>query len=312
MNNLIEKEEQEGFMKFVIKVQSALEDYYGEDGEVFVRDILKNNGLKLKGVCVVKPGINAYPTLYLESFFRSYQEGETFGNIVSNIIGVIESNDGGIDLDISSYTDYERAKKKLMYRLVNSDNNEELLSGVPYIPYLDLAIVFYVEMFDERNGTGTILVRKEHLDLWGVSVEELYAQARENTPRMNPIKLLSLQEMLSNYGMGNVLSQNSEQGGDDRVNFPIYVVTNNAQVFGASVLLYDDFLEHMRQYMGDTYAIIPSSIHEIIVLPVSDYDEAARLSGMIREVNRLEVAPQEVLSDNPYYYDSVKGLMRAV
>jgi len=76
--------------KFTEKMKKALTEYYGTEAEIKIHKVNKNNGIRLQGFSVLKKGKNIAPTVYLESFFTSYQRGETFGELVKELIGMVK------------------------------------------------------------------------------------------------------------------------------------------------------------------------------------------------------------------------------
>lgn len=296
----------ENFEDFVIEVQNALEQFYGEDAEVYVREILKNNGVKLRGLCIIHPGGGPFPTIYLEPFYEEYRRCREFGSVIQKLIHHLEQSSDNLQLDLTLFTDYEKAKDRIMYKLVNYQNNEQLLMGVPHMEFLNLAIVFYVQIFQEELFNGTILIRDEHMKNWGVTLEQLYEMARINTERANPVKLLNMKDL-----MEELQCKHPELPDVSGLDVSMYVITNAMQRFGASVILYEGTLRKLEDYVGERYAVIPSSIHEMIVIPVENYEQTKDLADMIQEINELEVAPEEVLSDYAYYYEHEAGIVMA-
>ncbi len=96
----------------------------------------------------------------------------------------------------------------------------------------------------------------------------------------------------------------------------LYIATNDRETNGAAVLLYDGLLEGFARRMGSDFYIFPSSIHETLFLPIpSDLGEKDRsyMLEMVRGVNAGgEVAPEDILSDNVYYYDSKDNSLRLI
>ena len=149
--------------KFTEKTMKALKEFYGPKAEIKNHSVYKNNGILLQGVCVLEQGMNVAPTVYLNEFCDRYEEGETFGEIMREIIEIMEKNKVTNHLDVDFFMDYEQVKRKLVLRLINREKNEELLKQVPYLKFEDLAIVCHCIMITEELGTGSILIHKHHL-----------------------------------------------------------------------------------------------------------------------------------------------------
>ena len=54
--------------------------------------------------------------------------------------------------------DFENVKDRVCFKLINKDRNAELLSDMPYIEFLDLAVIFYVLVSEDEMGTGPITI----------------------------------------------------------------------------------------------------------------------------------------------------------
>ena len=168
-------------------------------------------------------------------------------------------------------------KERIVYKVIRRESNEELLMQVPHECYLDLAIVYYALMENTEFGTATLLIRNEHLKEWGITKEEIAEAAKKNTPSLLRLEV----RVLADY---------------------MYIVTNSITSFGAAVMLYDDFWKRMRTLIGENFYVLPSSVHELILIPECYVMDKRRLQEMVKEVNRTEVENEEILSDNVYYY----------
>ena len=182
---------------FCEKVKAALEDMTDEGMEVRISEVRKNNGIVLHGISVFRPDVNITPTVYLEQFLERYEDGETFANIMRQIKTVLEENRLEESFDVTLFTDFQKARKQIVYKLVNVPRNREILQEVPYMPYLDMAVIFYY-LLDEQQADGyaTILIRNTHLKYWGITKEELYETAGANTARMLPPALRNMEDMM--------------------------------------------------------------------------------------------------------------------
>ena len=136
---------------------------------------------------------------------------------------------------------------------------------------------------------------------WNKSMEELYPLALHNTMEANPAKISSMLEFVKNMFSDNCI-------GEDIKNFQMepyeqYVLSNSTSVGGATVLLYPEVMEHLAQGAGANFFILPSSIHESILILDTGEMDAKELQAMVMSVNQTNVSPEERLSDEVYYYD---------
>ena len=128
---------------FRTKVQRAVSEALGEEYSVELREVQKNNGVILQGLMIRRAQENMMPTIYLNSFLKAYEEGVTFADIIRKIVTVYREDAVGKQIDISFFTDFEKVKDRICFRLINRDKNRSFLEKVPYIPVLDLAACFY-------------------------------------------------------------------------------------------------------------------------------------------------------------------------
>ena len=315
-------------IEFQEKIKKALQEYGGSEMTVRISKVRKNNGHILTGVSMYKPGSNITPTLYIDDYLKRYEEGITFGEIMKDIIYMLENYAIDREMDISFFTEWDRAKRRIVYRLINAEKNEELLKEVPYIPFMDLAIVFYYLMGDKSMGNASIMIHKKHLAVWEVEEKSLYDVAVKNTHKMLPYAIQNISQLMRDVLFENIGKQMGEKGCTDKecveeitdrmmeqlspihqqVN--MYVLSNNSRYYGAACILYKDLLRKFAEsYDADIY-ILPSSVHEMILLPDRGGEDPVKLAEMVRDVNDTQLSPEEVLSDSVYYYDRKSGEIR--
>ena len=190
---------------------------------------------------------------------------------------------------------YEELKGKFACKLIHRGKNEKLLNDIPYVPWMDLAIVVFVLLEVSPYGTATVLVRKEHLEIWGLTEAQLFDEAKKNTPILLPYQFCPMRKLLQ-----EICPYAVDEGEEEEES--LYVLSNKLRSFGAASMLYDGILEKMGQKLGENYYILPSSIHEVIVVPESKSPVKQDLEEMVREINETQVEEEEVLSDRVYYF----------
>lgn len=294
--------------EFAGKVCAAVEEKLGGGVHTEVRKVRKNNGVLLHGLLISSEGQTVVPTIYLEPFLEAFESGAPFEEVVCRLLSVYREGtpQGGIDMDF--FRSYGAVKDRICYRLVGRKGNEALLDEVPHVGFLDMAICFYYAYQGEALGEGSILIHNSHVEMWKVSAADLLAVARENTPRIFPWECSGMMDILN--GLVGAEKDSNGLGAEDGMEksgqaFPMKVLSNEKKIFGAACILYPGVLEEITGE-GQSLYIIPSSVHETILLPYDGEKSAAALKKMIYEVNRTQVAPEEVLSDSLYYFDSVR------
>lgn len=294
--------------EFYIAVKEMLEKRLGASCQVRLQSVTKNNGVMLQGLVIVSGDRNVYPTIYLSPFYEAYCHGTGMEEILATIEDVLHKETPKESIDMSFFLDYEKVRDRICYRLVSEEKNRDLLDKIPSLPFLDLVISFYYSYRNAALGEGSILIRLEHLDKWGVTVQELWKAASENTPRLYPAQCRNILDVVQELMPGPDREREfmgDEYGGEmpARESFPMHVITNRQRVNGASVILYQGYLEELAGRMGGDLYLIPSSIHEMLVIPASEISYDNSLKDMVSEVNATVVEPQEILSDHVYYYD---------
>ncbi len=268
-----------------------------EDVKVSIHSATKNNGVHLSGLTFFREGYNAAPTIYMENYYNEYCNGTDVSEIGDRLLQMYHENDMSVKLDMSFFDDFEAVRDRLYIKLINRASNDEFLKEVPYEEFLDLAIVAYVRVYDRRIGNGIIMVRNEHLDLWGMDAAAVLGIAKKNTHDHDGFTLRHIMDVLASMGTEGFDAAEAEKD-----EFPMYVATNRKMLNGATVLTMKDKLREFGKVIGTDYYVIPSSVHELILLGRNDSKNVCDIDEMIREVNETQVGPDDVLADHAYLY----------
>ena len=292
------------FINFATLVKDSIVKQIGDCYTVRLNNVKKNNGIVLTGVTIMQDGSNISPTVYLNNYYEEYiSQRVTFSGVVNDVINTYRQNRIPRKVDMRFFLDYKDVKPRLVYKLINAEKNKELLEDIPHMEYMDLAIVFRCLVSLEKSD-ASILVHNTHLKLWGVTTPQLYQDAKENTPKLLPYELKSMAEVLC-----DIMQTNPDQFDYDESmadfpdSIPMYVLSNKNRVEGASCMLYPNLLRDFADAAGSNLYIIPSSIHEVLLLPSVDSYEDGEIKNIIKDVNDTQVIPEEILSDSLYFYD---------
>lgn len=265
------------------------------DADVHVSPVTKNNGTVLDGLVVMAPGSNISPTLYLEQIYEIYRDSGDFEAIWQDLYAVYEKYGRVQNVSLDFLTDFEQVKSCLFCRLVSAERNRELLSGIPHRRFLDLAVIYYIGISWDGQTRGSILVTNQQAADWGVTQDELEKIALENNRTKFPAELISLSSFLS--------EENSGIRPDESDPVPLYILTNSVKFYGASALLDDELLHRFAEDAGDFY-ILPSSLHEVLLIAADSAPEPEILNEIIRDVNSSHLDPTDILSDHLYTYSA--------
>lgn len=267
---------------------------------VHLQKVRKNNGLELDGLTFSNGQSNISPTVFLNFYYEIQNHFPDLDAICKDILRTYEHNKSTENINVDFFTDYELVKGHLAFRIINYGKNKELLQTVPHIRYLDLAIVFYCLLQVSEKGNATILIHANHLKFWHVTADELYQQTCQNTPCLLPYEFHNMDVFLSEPSVSSALGTGNRL--DSHPFCPMYILTNSRKLYGASCMLYPHLLEEISDKLCADLFILPSSIHEIIILPALCRSQARELADMVADINQTELAIDEVLSNHIYYY----------
>lgn len=291
------------YQEFKKHIFSAVSVGLGSDYKVAIQDIIKNNDTHLDGLTILAPGSNISPTIYLNYYYDQYLAGKSLSKIQNDILLSYHKNVPKENIDISFFTDFSKVKERIIFKLVNYDRNRELLSKVPHVRYLDLAIVFNCFVNSTEEGYATILIHHHHLSYWNISADELYCLAMQNTPHLLEYRLQNMSDVI----LGLFCDDSFQLPKNSIPDFPMYVLTNTSKLNGSGCILYEDLLSDIAQTFDSDFYILPSSIHEVLLIPVNAISSYEDLSSMVKEINHTQLAREDVLSDRVYFYSRHSG-----
>lgn len=256
-----------------------------------VQEVQKNNGVTLAGIVIRKSESGIAPIIYLEEFYKRYLAGESIEELSSRLIERSQNIQDIPKWNFEEFKDLSKIQDKIVYKLINAKANEDLLKEVPHLPMLDFAIVFSILMKVSENELGSIMIKNGHMDFWKCPISVLYEYAKRNTPRLCPQLFCSLSDLLEVFEDESYTALN------------IYVLTNRSGVNGAAVLLYPQITEIIYEKLGGNYYLLPSSVHEFLIISEERGIKPDELKKIVREVNDTQLEREEFLSDDIYYFN---------
>ena len=300
----------EGFCKCV---QMDFQKQLGDRYSVTVKDVVKNNGMKLKGLIIQAPHQNICPTIYLEYFYQMYCENQADDDSLKDIeLAIFRTylRDGNNKkIEMSWFMEWSKVKERICCKLINYESNRELLKQLPHIQVLDLAVVFYYSFQDSILGSGTIQIYNSHLEMWGVTKEELLEVAKENTQKLFPCVIDSMMQVVKEMMRAEGLPYDAEDF--SATESPMYVVSNKQKEYGAINLFNVELLRDFANTKNKcNFWILPSSLHEVLLVPDDGNVGVAELLNMVTEVNSTQVMPEEVLANSIYKFVYATGEVR--
>ena len=281
---------------FAQAIKSALLAVF-PDRKIEIRDSNGSLGHD-KLLTITTPDSSISQVFPLNSFFREYTSGGHMPEICNCIVGAYREIHEHEGFFLESLHDYSTVESSVCYRLVNLDKIRKRPVPVPHIPFLDLAIVFYIPYMEDDGWCSTVTITDPLMQDWGISdINRLFATAHRNTSRLFPAKMESM------AGLLNSLLSEQDEADIRNGSLPMFIVSNIARQHGASVILYDGLLKASSDVFDDDLFILPSSIHEMLFMPASVCSCPEFLKEMVLSVNQTELDEDDVLSNSVYYYD---------
>lgn len=290
--------------KFYNDITTAVQKYLGEDWTAeLLNNVTKNNGTNRVAMVLYKNDDKIRPQIYLEKYYEDYQRGKELQEIVEEVLKMYKSAMKDINpKNLERLEEWTNIKERLALRIVSKERNQEELYNLVYEEVCDLVAIATICV--ERNGEGvkSIRITQDLARKWNVSNEEILEAAKENTSTLFPPKIQDLYEFVQD--MVDISKEELSQG---RKNFPdLQILTNDLCINGASVILYDSFMKEVYERFGGKFIILPSSVHEVLVVPLEDSVYIPYLQEVVESINQRFVAEDEILSDNVYMYDGEK------
>lgn len=281
------------------------EEYAGTGWNVESDILLKNNDIDKYAVIFSPPGDDTItPTIYIEDYYEDYiSKKQTMSEIVEQVRLLAAE----VQKQLPNYKDlaldFDACKPNIFFRLVSQNRNRKLLQECPFLPFWDLAITFHVVCRNTVSGIETMSVTNMLLDRWQVGARELMELAEVNTPRIFPARTEPLEKILTTF-----LAMEEELGNEnDDILSPLLMLTNNSGTYGASVIVYPGLIKNLSDKYKTSFYLIPSSVHEVLLMPGNSKEELSDMSRMVSQVNRKHVRQEDILSDHAYFYDRVKN-----
>ena len=297
------------FEEFKNSIADQIRDYLPEkyeDASVSLQEVTKNNDTVLTGLLIRTEDSNIAPNIYLENFFEQYQDGREMDDILQNIADVRVQHEMEQGFDVSKITDFDQVKDNIICKLINAELNADYLADKPHTMVEDLAVVYAIDLGGSEAGHMSAPITNHLMEEYGVTAEQLHDIALHNLSE-SQIEFKTMRDVLV-----DMMFPDGIQEGDPRAfmlppeeeNPSMYVLSNAEKLNGAAALLDAKTMEDISEKLGGDFIVLPSSIHETIVLPLNEDMDRHTLEAMVQDVNAGQVAPEERLSDHVYMYDS--------
>lgn len=303
-----------GLKEFTEDVMQQIKDYLPEEYqnvECTVENREKNNGIIRRGLSLSQPGERISPIIYMEPFYEKIQRGVSMSLVMPEIANMCEMSMKNMSkIQILDLTSYEEAKEHMTVKMVNTRANQRMLRELPHKELEDLSVFCQIELPSSSDDhSETINVTHEIIERWGVDQDVVIKGALESAEKKHPPVMIAMQDALE-WCMGNQKEEFNllETGSAQELDINgMFVLSNQVKVHGAAVLTYPGMSEKLNELFPDGFYVIPSSIHEILIVSQKLEISPKQLGEMVREVNRTAVSREDILSDRVYQFDKDKG-----
>ena len=285
-----------GFLDEVAEKLQATQNPFSGQIRVNVKDVEKANGMSYRGIVVADDQLGMGVTINMDKHYKMYLAGRPVDEIVDLVQQqAMDAFEEKPDVDISRMKDYESLCSNVIMEAVSREKNAEYLQNVPHFDMADLSIIYRVNVAESRNqGIGVITVDNRLLNSMGVSQDQFQKDVFDQVLAGEPPILKPLTEVLG----GSFIGDGSELDGG------LFLATNSNALYGASVIAIPGFLDQAAEELGGSFYILPSSVHEVLLLKNDQAMDVQNLENMVQEINESIVSPEEQLSDRVYHYDA--------
>ena len=233
----------------------------------------------LDAISMIGENITMSPTLYFNNMYEYYNG--TDATIEELALKAFETMLEGVNQTTtteSGLPDKDKFMKNIFFQVINTEKNKTLLLEHPHREYLDLSIIYRYAVNLSDNDIATAMINYILMDEFKLTEEELYEAAYKNTKKI-------LKPKVTSPGFTG-----------------FYMITNDLNIFGANGILYKDLIAKEAKKLGTDVYLIPSSIHEFLIQPVSNTLKPKDLKEIIKDANENVIEPEDYLSDSLYIY----------
>ena len=288
------------FENFKKKLVSEVQEALGDERKVCVTVICKNNQTEKEVLIFEGNPSGCTPVIHLRDLYKQLQAGITVEMCRDEVLAIVHRNP---IVNVSKITDnWDEIKERIFPILVNKQWNEQRLENLVHMDFLNFAVMLKYYVDDIPAGKGSINVSHELMEAWGIDEHVLWKTAAEKLEN-EEFTIMDLEDI--------VMREFGTEFQSDRSG-ALYILTNKGALNGAAAMLRTDILISFAESIGKNFYILPSSIHELILLPDHGNYQVEELQEMARTVNLTTVAEEERLSDDIYYFNRKYGRVELI
>lgn len=257
------------------------------------------NGKEIDAFTIRQKDTQATPTFYFKNLIEDYRNGSSVADIAEDVLEMYFFAAKNSPINIDECQDFNVQKSNICYKVVNKESFKDQLPLIPHIDFFDLAIILYSVLSINDKNEMSFIVTNDMVKVWDTTPQELFILATKNTPRLFPINITSLNALMFQFSIPQY-----ETISDTIENLPhdyVYAITNEYSRNGFAGIFYPGVLKCLGKRFGNFY-LLPSSIHEALIIPEGTDMSPQQLMEMVHGVNTEVVSPDEYLSDSVYQY----------
>lgn len=244
-------------------------------------------------------------SLDVQSLYEEYERGKSYDEICDKAVDIVSTGfENQPHFNIDDFTNYDVMKEKLAIQVVSTERNTDMLQNIPHKEIEDMSMVCRFIVDGGPGGVGSILITNQMLENFNITKDQLFDDAMKYAPDLRPSEIKGMADMLAEIMGIDVSELENEFGAPIGDSIPMYVASTQDRTNGAGIIAYPGFLDMAAEKLGGDFYLLPSSVHEVIILPDSKDMDPKELESMVQEVNRTQVAPEDRLSNKVYHYDS--------
>ena len=239
------------------------------DAEIKTQKVDKLQGESYVGISVRPENSNAAVTMDLHTLFDKVRENpKRLAAVMSEFLSTLDEAIRNIPkIDADRLTDYERVKDQLVMQVIPVEPNRERLSQIPHKTIEDIAVVYRIDVSDDRHQNASSLVTNNMLECFGVTPEQLHRDAVASQMDHCPPKLRNMSDVMAEMTGGSDFLDMPES--------PLWVASVEGGIHGAAAVQVPEFMDQAAEKLGGNFFVLPEA--DFLSNSVYHYDADARI-----------------------------------
>lgn len=255
--------------------------------KVAFKEIIKN-GVSLDALCI--EGLSCSPIMYIDRKEITHKAPD---RIAKELMSFVEEHHIEFDIDLLMNESYIYAH--VYPKVVAKEGNEFWIKKDELIcsEFLDMYILYFVVVSEDKDRMSSFTLRTHHIETVGLDISRIKGAAIRNVRKNHYISFVPMVDILSEF----------LEEAENHYTPTMYVLSNKYRTNGAGVICCDDVLYDISERLNDDLIILPSSLHEVIIMPLGFFADTAALKDMVSSINESVVDPLDRLTNSVYIYD---------